>query len=340
MKADMLLFTQTMHSLLSSFLSLQSALSVCKEILTGKSEKKFTAGILKKVNEGKRLSDALLEEKFFPPLYIALVSIGEESGTLPQVFGHLALYLRDKKNMRRRIIQALLYPALVLATAVSVVFILTAFVMPRLEEIFGAFANSSESVGMQMNKIKAGFSASILILSVCTSVFIACLSIRRISKKAALALDSILLNLPFIKDFIMTMQMHDFSFAMKLLAQTHFPLIQSLAHVKDVLGNVRIKNAVESVCRSIACGKGAGEAFEGERLFPKYLTVWIKIAEENGEAAEAFSQICSYYQSESESILSGITQAAEPVFILITGAIIIAIIAQFVIPVFNLLGAL
>ena len=61
----------------------------------------------------------------FSPLYISLISIGEESGTLAQVFGHLSIYLKAKKNMRRKIIQALLYPCLVLFTAVAVVIILT-----------------------------------------------------------------------------------------------------------------------------------------------------------------------------------------------------------------------
>lgn len=340
MKADVLLFTQTMHSLLSSFLPLQSALAVCKEILTGKTETKFTAKILKKVNEGKKFSSALSEEKVFPPLYVSLVSIGEESGTLPEVFGHLGAYLNGKRNMKRKIIQALLYPALVLATAAAVVLILTAFVLPRLEGIFEAFANSCENIETQLNRIKTSTFVSSIILFGLMAVLATCLAARRLNGKTALAIDSLILKLPLIRDFVMAMQMHDFSFAMKLLAQTHFPLIQSLAYAKNVLSNIRIQRAVESACKSIACGKDAGKAFEDEKIFPEYLTVWIKIAEENGETAEAFSQIFNYYQNESESLLASITQAAEPVFILITGAVIIAVIAQFVIPVFNLLGAL
>lgn len=340
MKADVLLFTQTMHSLLSSFLPLQSALAVCKEVLTGKAEKKFTARILKKVNHGKKFSNALSDEKLFPPLYVSLVSIGEESGTLPQVFGHLTAYLNGKRNMKRKIIQALIYPALVLATAIAVVFIMAVFALPRFEGIFEAFTNSSENIETQISKIKTGAFVSIIILFSFMAILTVCLAARRLNAKAALAIDSVILRIPLIKNFAMTMQMHDFSFAMKLLTQTHFPLLKSLAYAKNVLSNIRVQKSVEFACKSIACGKDVGKAFEDEKVFPEYLTAWIKIAEENGEAAEAFSQIFNYYQSESESLLTSITQAAEPVFILITGAVIIAVIAQFVIPVFNLLGAL
>ena len=109
MKTDILLFTETMHSLLSSFLPLQGSLAVCREIIPEKSGKKFVSGILQKVNEGKKLSEALGQEKNFPALYVPLVAVGEESGTLAEVFGHLAFYLRDRKNMKQKMIQALLY---------------------------------------------------------------------------------------------------------------------------------------------------------------------------------------------------------------------------------------
>lgn len=340
MKTNILLFTQTMHSLLSSCLTLQNSLTICKEILSGKTERKLLSEILKKVKDGQRLSKALLEQKDFSHLYISLVSIGEESGTLSQVFGHLSSYLKDKQNVHKKITQALLYPALVLTSAIIVVVILTVFVMPCLESIFEAFSGTSEDIVIQMNKIKERFIVYVITGLVFIVIIILCAAAHKINHKAAYIIDSILLKLPIIKSFVMTMQMYDFSFAMKLLTQTHYPLIQSLNHSKEVLRNMRIEKAVDSVCQNIAFGKGIGESFENEKLFPKYITVWVKIAEENGHVEEAFNQICSYYQNESENILTGITQAAEPVFILVTGAIIIAIIAEFVVPVFNLMGAL
>ena len=69
MKIDVLLFTQTMRSLLSSCLSLQGALKVCSEILTDKKEKALVLSVFKKVNEGKKFSLALCDyKKEFSPL--------------------------------------------------------------------------------------------------------------------------------------------------------------------------------------------------------------------------------------------------------------------------------
>lgn len=340
MKIDILLFTQTMHSLLSSCLSLQSALKVCSEILADKREKTLVLSVFKKVNEGKKFSLALSDyKKEFSPLYISLVAIGEESGTLAEVFGHLSSYLKDKRNMNRKIIQALMYPAMVLITAVAVVIILTVFVMPRLEGIFEAFSVSSDMAG-QMIKVKARFIVSVVITAAVILAIVIATIMHKTSTKAAFMIDGAMLRIPVVKKIVLTMQMNDFSFAMRLMADTHFPLVQSLAQAKDVLRNGRIKNAVASVCKNITDGMAVGEAFEKEKIFPNYFIVWIKIAEENGNTPQAFKEISDYYRFENENILSDITQSAEPVFILITGAIIISVIAQFVIPVFNLLGAL
>lgn len=340
MKTDVLLFTQTMHSLLSSHLSLQSALKVCSEILTDNKEKIFVHDIIKKVNEGKKFSHALSEyKKKFNPLYISLVSIGEDGGSLADVFGHLSSYLKAKRIMNKKIIQALLYPAMVLITAVAVVFILTVFVLPHLEGIFEAFSASSD-ITAQMLKVKFRFLITIVISSVLFLIIISAFILKKRNDRIAFFTDSLLLKIPFVKKLVMTMQMNDFSFAMKLLSYSHYPLVQSLILSKDVLRNKRIKKSVENVSKKITDGISVGEAFESEEFFPNYFTVWVKIAEENGNTSQAFKEISDYYRFENENILSDITQAAEPVFILITGAIIVSIIAQFVIPVFNLLGAL
>ena len=340
MKIDVLLFTQTMHSLLSSCLSLQNALKVCSEIFTDKKEKKFVQSIIKKINEGKKFSLALLDYKNdFSSLYISLVSIGEESGTLGQIFGHLCSYLKAKKSMNKKTIQALMYPVLVLITAISVVIILIMFVMPRLEEIFEAFSASSDIAG-QIERLKIHFFTTAIIISAVILLGVICLILHKLNGKVAFFIDIVLLKIPILKNYIVTMQMNDFSFAMKLLSSTHYPLVQSLIQAGVVLTNKKINKAVMSICKNITDGMGAGEAFERERIFPKYFTVWVKIAEENGNVTEAFSEISDYYQNENENILISIMQSIEPVFILITGAIIIGVIGQFVIPIFNLLGAL
>ena len=341
MKIDVLTFTQTMHSLLKSSLSLQNALRICAEILTSKKEKYITENILKGINEGQRLDSVLGEyKKIFPPIYISLISIGEESGNLGDVFGKLSEYLKDKNKLHQKIIQSLAYPILVLFTAVAVILILLIFVIPRLEDIFMAFTESSQSINVQIQKMQTNITiiCFIIIAIIIISILIALL--HKSGGKISYIIDAVLLKIPFIGKTIKSMQIHDFAFAMKLLTSAGFPFTTSLEQAGKVLTNKRISLAVQRVYKSVEQGYPAGESFEKQGVFPSYFCTWIKTAEYNGKIQEAFGNISDYYSAENENILSGITTYAEPVFILITGGIIICIITQFVIPIFNLMGSL
>jgi len=341
MKINLLLFTQVIHSLLESSMPLQSALSISQKMFTGQREQKFVQNILKKINEGTRFAEVLSNyPQIFPPLYISLVSIGESSGTMAEVFGRLTEYIKSKKKLMQKMVQALSYPVLVLFTAIIIMVILVIFVMPRLEEIFIAFTESSETIAIEMLKIKTRISFFAIIISILILLTVITAIIHKLNCRVALIIDRIILKLPFIKTIAMTLQMYDFCFSMKLLSSTHYPLVQSLLQAKDVITNLGLRKAVENVCINITAGMEVGKAFEIENIFPSYLTVWIKTAEQNGNTEKAFKELSDYYSNESENILTGIIQSAEPVFILITGALIISVIGQFVIPVFRLLGAL
>ncbi len=341
MKINVLLFTQTMHSLLKSSLPLQNALLVCSEILSGNSDKKFASQLLKNINEGKKLADALSDYiTLFSPLYISLISIGEESGTLPLVFERLAEYLKEKKKLKQKKFQSLAYPIIVLITAVAVIFVLTIFVMPRLNEIFAAFTESSNEIEYQLISMRSHFLLSSVFLSITLLIIFLCIILYKFNNLIAYFFDSLFLRCPFIGRIIITIQVYDFSFAMKLLSATHFPLVESLKQASTVLTNRKFKKSIISICNDITHGNSVGSSFESVNVFPNYLTVWIKIAEKNGNTTEAFSQICDYYSNENDTILANISSFAEPVFIIITGIIIISIIGQFVIPILNLLGAL
>lgn len=341
MKINVLLFTQTMTSLLKTSLSLQSSLSVCSEILSEKNDRDFCSSILKKINEGNLLSKALKEhENQFSPLYISLVKIGEKTGTLKDVFEKLSDYLKTKKETRQKIIQALSYPALVLLTAAIVALVIIFFVMPHLSRIFEAFTESSEEIEFRISALRTNLIISSVILTVTLAMILFCIILHRASEKAAFFIDSVFIRLPFIGKFITALQIHDFSFSMKLLSAAYFPLVQSLAFSSQVLSNRRLRKAVLSVCADISQGISIGESFEKENLFPSYLVIWIKIAEKNGDTAGVFGQVYEYYASENANIIAGITAFAEPVFILLTGIAIIALIGQFVLPIFKMLGAL
>lgn len=341
MKVNVLLFTEIMSSLLHSGLSLQDSLKVAEGILTNKNDKLFCKEILKRISEGNILSDELGKfKKTFNPLYISFVKIGEETGSLAEVFGKLTDYLKTKKESKDKMTQNLMYPLLVLLTAVIVVLVIIFFVLPKLEGIFEVFGEVSDQLKLKINKLETGmkitgiiflfFILTISVLSICYK------SIRTVKK----TIDRLLLRIPFVSKLIIFSNTNDFSFSMKLLSSAYEPFDKSILLSSQVVSNSAYKQAILNVYNKTIKGNQISESFENEKIFPDYLVSWIKIAEKNGNLSDSFSHIYEYFKKENDSFNSKVSATMEPAFILVTGIIVITIIVQFVIPIFNLVGTL
>lgn len=341
MKVNTYLFTQTLSSLLSSSLSLQESLLVCSKVLSSKNDKKFSLQVLEDVKTGMKFFNSL--EKFknnFSPLYIALAFIGQETGTLKNVFEKLSIYLKTQKKLKEKFLLSLSYPVLILITTIFVIAFIFIFVSPRFSDILLAFTESSNEVTLQMIKIKSTIIFSLLIFFILVLVICGCAFFCKTSEKFSYAFDCILLKVPVVRNVAIAMQMREFSFAMKILLENHFTFLESFRFGESVVKNKRIRKSISKVKEGVSNGEHVGEVFEREKIFPEYFVSWVKIAEENGNIFQSFSQIYEYYENETKNILECFSNFLEPCFTLLTGIILIFVIGQFVVPLFNLLGAL
>ncbi|MBP3708985.1 MAG: type II secretion system F family protein [Treponema sp.] len=334
-------FTESMAALLRAGLSVQESLRVCMKIDKSEKNKLLCTELLAALMKGERLHSALeLFSPSFPPLYISLVRIGESAGSITDVFARLAAYLAIKKETRQKITQALVYPIAVLITAVCVIACIVFFVFPRLEAVFDVFAENSVQVASSVDSMYRSLMA--VAVAAVALLFAAMLAVllHRFSARARMAIDALLLRLPFFAQYIKTTCTSDFSFSMELLCSSGVPLVQALEQSAHVARNAAYREAVLRAGRDVSQGKLFSESFEKQRVFPDYVVTWIGIGESTGSVQTVFSQLHRYYEKESARIIANITVSAEPAFILLTGILLFVLVGQFVLPVFSLLGAL
>src|SRR6185369_14958850 len=152
---QILQFTQQLATLLGAGQPLDRALSILLELPEAAESKRVIERIRDAVRGGTPLSTALEQQHgVFSRLYVNLVRAGEFGGGLHDALKRLADYLERSRELRSRVINALIYP-LILATMVmgSVVFLLL-FVVPQFEALFAS-----------MNVELAWYTAIVLALS-------------------------------------------------------------------------------------------------------------------------------------------------------------------------------
>lgn len=341
MKINTLLFTKIMTSLLKSGLVLQDALNISRDIFKSKNDRKFAQKILDGVENGNSLSKEIsVFENQFGSLYISLLKIGEESGKLCDVFEKLGSYLEEKKERKEKLVQSMMYPLVVLITALLVAVVCIFFVFPKLEGIFEAFGEGGDALEAKIGALKTGVIITGIILISLIFLFVMMGIICKKNKTAKFTADKILIKTPFLGKEIIFNQTKDFSFSMKILTSTFYPFNESLKLSASVVSNQFYKNAVLVAYEKIMKGNDIAESFEDEKIFPPYFTSWIRLSQRNGNLNGAFNEIYEYFRTESENSSKRFGNAIEPLFILITGLIVIFIISQFVLPVFRLMGTL
>ncbi|MEM6681253.1 MAG: type II secretion system F family protein [Pseudomonadota bacterium] len=134
--AQLCFATRQLSALLDADLNIEQALSLTVTQSETKVTKRFLTRLLQHVREGHSLYDALRMENSTPDFYNGIVRAGEQSGTLKLAFADLTEYLSRTDEVTQKMLSALIYPAIVLATVCFAIFIVLCVVVPEFEPVF------------------------------------------------------------------------------------------------------------------------------------------------------------------------------------------------------------
>jgi type II secretory pathway component PulF len=336
-------FTESMSALCSAGMSLQDALSICADISTKKNIASLCRELLQCITDGKRFHDALLQcSPSFSSLYVALITLGENTNSLDKIFFQLAKYLRRNREIKQKMMQALAYPITVCVTAMVITFFIIVFVFPQMQMIFDVFNAGENSADIQQNfqSLKNSMRyifGTIIVLMISVLIL---LQMRARSYSISLAADHVVLRIPIIGNIIKIVSASDFSFSMELLCSSGIPFLQALKQSQSIIANAAFQNAIENIAIDIANGMPIGKSFKRQKIFPSYVSSWIGIGEKTGAVEKVFTQLHVYFENESTVLITNITSAAQPIFILVAGTMIMLLVWHFVVPIFSLVGGL
>ena len=139
-------FTEIMASLLKSGLPIQETIALCAAISTSPKTAMLCGSILSELRNGMPLHEALKTHSAFHSLFISLVRLGEQTGSVAPVFSRMSMYLRNEKKLRGKLSSVVWYPMLVLAVALLGSALIIVFILPRMAEIFMAFNSGAEDI--------------------------------------------------------------------------------------------------------------------------------------------------------------------------------------------------
>lgn len=336
-------FTQMMEQLIESGLSMKDALEVTSLISKNKKGSvRIAEELLMNIQKGVSFADSINEmEDVFPSVYRGIIKVGDKVGTVEKIFPRLRTYLETNQKIKDKLKGALIYPLIVLFTAVMGVIAMTVFVFPKLQEMFEEFGGEA-SVLLQRNiiKLKTG---SIVLLSIIILLIISIFIIKIIMKKNVnfkQSFDSVLLKIPLIGKFQIYWNTLNFAFAMETLTAGSVTIDNAIPEAQSVITNSAYNRALSEVNKDIMKGVSLSSAFKKHKEFPEYMSRWMVVGEKSGKPDKIFSQIRNYFQNYIDQYIIKIMALIEPALIILVGLIILLFVVTIVVPVFSLYGSI
>ena len=331
-------FTRLLSSLLAAGVPFSRALVILHREATAPAAKAKWKELHDLVIDGMPLSDAMARSpETFPRVYVAMVEAGEAGGFLDVVLAQIADFQAREKELKAKVLTAMMYPAVLLVLALAVIVFLLVFFIPRFQLVFQGF-NAELPLITQMI-IKVSDVVRNYGLFVGAVVVIAIFSVRTwlASEKGRRAWEGMLLRIPRIGPLIAQFAMARFCRMLGTLLGAGVPLINALNVARRSIGNQILVDAVADSIDRVKEGKPLGKSLAQNRdLFPGAVVEMISVAEESGRLDQELVRIAGVTEADLDRQLKTVVALAEPVMLFFIAAFIGTIFIGMLIPIFSL----
>lgn len=334
---DLLVMTQELATLLSSGLPLDRALSVLNGLTTKEELKKAVGQILRAVQQGKSLAEALGDfPKIFPPLYVNMVKAGELGGFLETALQRLAEYMERAQQVQDEIKSALTYPVLLTFTGGASIVILLTYVLPKFTVIFGDLGQALPTSTRVLMGISEGLRLYWWLLLLLAAG--AWLGMRQYiaTPQGRFVWDRWRLRVWVLGQLLTKREVGRFARTLGTLLKSGVPLLQALEVVQDVVGNAVMSRALKEVRVGVREGQGIAGPLGRSGTFPTLALQMVSVGEETGRLDEMLMRVAEYYERDTYNQVKRLTSLLEPMLILVMGLAVGFVVVSMLSAVFSI----
>ena len=336
---SLLLFSQELLALLEAGLHLNEALST----LIAKERQAGAASLLRRLaaelDKGRNFSDVLADHpRQFPPVYVAIVRAAERTGDLPRALTRFIAYQQQFDAIRKKLVAACVYPALLLAVGAAVTLFLLAYVVPRFSQVYA-------SAGRDMPAASAGLLAlggfiqqhGPLLALLGGSALLALLA--WLAPGGWVGVTGAVLRLPGIARRAELFRLARFYRAVSLLLAAGIALPRALGMVDGLLGPAE-RRRLARARGLVEQGRPLSQALVAEALASPVARSLLTVGERSGQLGEMLERSARFHDDELERWLDWASRLLEPVMMLLIGVVIGGVVLLMYLPIFDLAGGL
>src|SRR5579875_154343 len=333
---DFLIFNQQFNTLIKAGLPILKSLDLLAERAAARRLRPILADVRKSVREGALLSEALARQGSFPPVYVTAITAGERSGNLSGVLDQYITYLRVSTGFRSRLITTLIYPAVLVITALLVLTYVVTTAMPK-------FAGLYKDLDIPLptpTRIVLGLALPlrhyflIFIIAAAGAAFLVFLWSR--SKRGAMVIERVKPHIPIAGGVWVKTQVSQLLRTLSTLLTGGTPLVPALITSAAAINSKLFAGAVMEAAERVKEGKSLHESLAQTQLMPDLALEMIEVGEASGALSAMLTSVAEFYEEEVGTSLQRILSWIPIVVLLVMAVVVGFILVSLYLPMFSL----
>lgn len=317
------LICRSLGAMLNSGIALPKAFELTAAKFNDPKARRALERINQRIAGGDEISEAMRDQgQAFPPLMIDMVSVAEQTGSLPEILIGLADHYENNVRLRRTFLGAITWPVIQLVAAILIIAFVI-FILGWIAEMRGGEPTDILGFGL------IGTSGAILWLTATFGTAAALFMLYQMLAKSLLGrtvLDRMLMDVPVVGHCLRSFAIARFSWAFYLTQQTGMPIARSLDASLRATANGAFMAASPQITRDVKTGESLSEALTRSDLFPPDYLHTVYVAETSGTVPETLHRLSPQFEEQARRALAGLTSTLAWVIWALVAAFIIFII--------------
>lgn len=332
-----LLFNQELLALVRAGLPIVHSLDIMLERQKAPRFREILTQIREKITSGVALSDAFASfGDMFPAIYSTSIRAGERSGDLEGVLKRFLRYQKLIVNLRKRVVSAMIYPAVLVLMSTAMIFVMLTFVIPKFAEFFEGFGAELPWFTVLMIAFATALRQNVVL--VLLGAIVAGFLLRRwaATTSGRLIWDRIKLRIPLVGGVLHRFAIMQFTQSLGTLLGGGTPMVPAIEIASQSVTNQLVATRIASVVQNVREGEPLWRSLDSTGVMSDLAVEMIKVGESTGALTEMLANVSEFYDEEIESRLARLVSAIEPVILVFMGVVIGVLLYAFYLPLFRL----
>lgn len=338
---DLAMFSSQLATLLSAGVPLVQALGALTEQVDHERLKSTIGAVREEVNQGNSLGDAMAEfPHIFDELYVSMVRSGESSGALDVVLARLSEYVENRMELSNKLINAMVYPLMMLLFSVAVAGVLLVYVIPNITQLL---TDMDQELPL-ITRITVALSDFVTtwwstgLLAGAAGFLLANRAIR--TQRGRRVWDGFRMSIPVVGRLVRLVAISRFARTLSALVAGRLNIVTALDISRNVTGNAVVGDAIERARESIQKGSTIAATLRSSGEFPAMVTHMIAVGEASGELDTMLAKVADTYDQLVDNALTRLLALVGPIMLVVVAGMILMIILSTLLPLLSLTSAL